>query len=230
MDRSRADRILAEWSAVADHARRPAAAPRPVTLRSGLSPATLGGGLIVALAIVVAVAWLGNRGPSGQVGGPGGTPTPASTPVVSATPTPRPTIAACTPNDLAARITLWEGAAGHRIAHVDMTRVGSAPCVLETAMRPQLVDGNGTILLDGTAPSTSGSLVFVSGERVTTLVDTSNYCGGTSPRPPVTIVFVEADGSRIVAAPASGDDVTVPPCNGAPGSAGHIEMHEWARP
>ncbi len=242
MDRSRADRILSEWSAIADQARRPAVAPRPATFRSSFSLATLAGGAVLALALVVGVAWLGNRGPNGQVGGPGPTPSPTPTASVApsvtpsvvptAKPTPKPTAvpttASCTPHDLAARITMWEGAMGHRIAHVEMSHVGAQPCVLGTAMRPQLVDGNGNVLIDGASPSSSGSIVFSKGETVSTLVDADNYCGA-DPRPPVTLVFYQEDGSRIVAAPPSPNDATVPPCNSAPGSRGNIQMHEWAR-
>ena len=241
MDRSRADRILSEWSAVADQARRPAIAPQPARFRSSLSLATLAGGAVLAVALVVGVASLGNRGPNGQVGGPlpsatstdiatpNATPKPTPTPVVSATATPRPTIRACAAADVTIRITMWEGAAGHRIAHADLTRQGSGPCVFAMAMRPSLIDGNRTVLIDGTTPVASGPFVLVAGEHLTTLVDTDNYCGTTNPRPPVTIAFFLEDGTHITAAPPSPNDVTVPPCNGSPGSRGHIQMHPWAQ-
>jgi hypothetical protein len=228
MEPSRVDRILEEWNAVASRVQRPAAPPRRVAVRSSLSPTTLLGATALALALVFGVAWLGGHRPNGSVGTtpPVFTADPTATP--APTPTPLPTIAACTADSLSARITMWEGAAGHRIAHLEMTRRGPAPCVLETRMRPQLVDGSGSVLIDGTSPSTSGSLMFVAGERVTTLVDADNYCG-SAPKPPVTVAFVLADGSRLVAAPLSPNDATVPPCNGPAGSAGHIDMHPWAR-
>ena len=47
--------------------------------------------------------------------------------------------------------------------------------------------------------------------------------------PPVSVAFVLTGGGRIVATPFSPTDATLPPCNGAPGSAGDIEMQPWAR-
>ena len=56
-----------------------------------------------------------------------------------------------------------------------------------------------------------------------------NYCG-PAPAAPVTVAFVLAGGTgRVVALPFSATDTSgVPPCLGAPGSAGNIEMHPWA--
>ena len=62
---------------------------------------------------------------------------------------------------------------------------------------------------------------------MTTLVSASNYCG-PAPQSPVRVAFVLGDGRRIVAAPATQGDTSVPPCNG-PGQPGAIEMQPWAR-
>ena len=140
--------------------------------------------------------------------------------------TPVPTVGPCDPAVLAARITMWEGAAGSRIATVEMTNPGPR-CTIATMDRPQLVDGRGAILIDGAAPTTSTSLTINRGQKVTALVNASNYCG-TGPVPPVTVDFVLADGRKIKAAPLSPADATVPPCNG-PGSPAHIEMRPWSR-
>ena len=53
---------------------------------------------------------------------------------------------------------------------------------------------------------------------------------GPAPAAPVTVAFVLAGGiGRVVALPVSATDTFgVPPCLGAPGSAGNIEMHPWA--
>ena len=244
MERSRVDRILNEWAAVASQAHRPATSPQGVVMRSSFSGATLAGASLVVLLVVGAVVILGNRGPSGPVGGTQSTvpsasapataaasPTPAATPSPTAAATPSPTTAAigpCDPAQLAARITMWEGAAGHRIAHMEMTNTGPSACNLETMERPQLVDGRGTTLIDGASPSSSPTLTLAAGGVVTTLVQDSNYCGA-APKAPVSVVFVLSDGRKIVAAPLSPTDATLPPCNGAPGSAGTIEMHPWAR-
>jgi len=121
---------------------------------------------------------------------------------------------------------MWEGAAGHRIAHVEMTNSGSDPCTLPTLARPQLVDGRGSVLINGSEPASSDLLSVDPGAVLTTLVQDGNYCG-PAPVAPVSVAFVVPEG-RIVATPASPTDVTLPPCLGAPGSAGTIEMQPWA--
>lgn len=231
MDRSRVSRVLEEWSAVANQARRPAAPPRPVVVRGGLSGATLAGATLAAIVIAVAVLWLGGRGPNGLVGGPS-TPsspsaTPVATPTSSPTPSPVPTIGPCDPAKLAARITMWEGAAGHRIAHVELRNAASAPCGVRAMAKPQLVDGRGAVLIDGSTPPTSGLLTVAAGGVLQTLVQDGNYCG-PAPVAPVSVAFVLRDGGTVVANPLSPTDATLPPCNGAPGSAGTIEMQPWA--
>ena len=244
MDRSRMTQILEEWTAVAGEVRRPDVPPRPIVVSGGLPSAGLAGAGVFVVALVIAVLWLGRPGPNGSVGGPSpvpsasATPTtipspstmpsPSSIPSATTTPTPKPTIGRCQPAILSARITLWEVAAGHRIAHVQLTNAGSVACTVRVMARPQLVDGRGSVLIDGTSPSTSGSLTVVPGGRLKTLVQDGNYCG-PAPVPPVSVAFVLTGGGRIVATPFSPTDATVPPCNGAPGSAGDIEMQPWAR-
>jgi hypothetical protein len=249
MDPSRPNRILRDWTALANSARRPAVPPRRVVVRSGLAGPTFAGAGLVAVAIVVAVVWLGGRGPNGTVGGlptatpttaavATGTATPAPTPVVPpATPvtpvaTPRPTarptpvtVVACTPSRVAARITLWEGAAGHRIAHVELKNVGADPCKVPSLERPQLLDGHGAVLINGASPAASTLLTVAPGATLKTLVQDGNYCGA-APAAPVTVAFVLPSGQKIVAAPVSPTDATVPPCNGA-GSPADIQMQPW---
>lgn len=235
MNPSRVSRILEDWSAVANSARRPGAAPRPQPVRTALPGATLGGASLVVVALALAAILLGRQDPNG-VGGnePSMSPDPSSTPALSpsaATPSetasPAPTIGPCDPANLAARITMWEGAAGHRIAHVELTNAGAAPCHLEQAARPQLVDGDGSVLIDGVSPASSAPLTVVAGGVLDTLVQDGNYCG-PAPVPPVSVAFVLSDGGRFVATPLSPTDATVPPCLGASGSAGDIEMQPWA--
>lgn len=231
MERSRVDRILNEWAAVASQARRPSTSPQGVVMRSSLSGASLAGASLVVLVVVGAVLLLSNRGPSGPVGATPSAPPTASAPVTAApttAPTPTPAaIGPCDPAQLAARITMWEGAAGHRIASLEMTNTGTTACTVETMNRPQLVDGRGTTLIDGASPSTSATITVPPGIVLKTLVQDGNYCG-PAPKAPVSVVFVLSDGKKIVAAPLSPTDLTLPPCNGAPGSAGTIEMHPWA--
>ena len=151
-------------------------------------------------------------------------PLPSPSPVPSA----EPTIGACAPATLVARVTLWEGAAGQRIAHVELTNTGLT-CTLPAMAQPQLVESHGAVLINGAVPATSALLTVGAGGLLKTLVQTGNYCG-PAPAAPVSVAFVLAGGTgRIVALPFSATDTSgVPPCLGAPGSAGTIEMHAWA--
>jgi hypothetical protein len=123
---------------------------------------------------------------------------------------------------------MWEGAAGHRIADVELTNAGSAPCTVRAMDRPQLVDGKGSVLIDGTNPPASALLTVSPGDVLTTMVDADDYCG-PAPAAPVSVAFVLGGGGRVVATPYSPTDATVPPCLSSPGSAGTIAMHPWAR-
>jgi hypothetical protein len=253
MDRSPADRILEEWNAVTNQARRPDSAPRRATVRGGLAGAGLAGASLLVIGALIAVVWLGRpgSGPTGDIGGqpstspsatpvatpsasPSASPSPTATPVATPTPTPTPTAhptpgtpTSCAPAALAARITMWEGAAGSRIADVEVTNTGTIPCTLATMDQPQLVDGKGSVLIDGTAPGASPTLTIAPGGVLKTLVRASNYCG-PAPLPPTSVAFVVKNG-RFQATPVSPTDATVPPCNGDPGSAGSIDMQPWAR-
>jgi hypothetical protein len=245
MDPSRLDRILQDGDAVASQARRPVAPPRAVVVRSGLPGTSLAGALVLVAALLFAVVWFGRPASDDETGGilvpPSATPAltapssdvPTSEPTPPPTPSPtpshepsaRPRITWCAPADLAARITMWEGAAGSRIATVELTNAGSQDCTLRTMMKPQLVDGRGSVLIDGADPQASAEMSFAPGAVVTTLVQASNYCG-PAPAAPVSVAFVVPEG-RTVATPVSATDLTLPPCNGA-GSPGSIEMHPWA--
>jgi Protein of unknown function (DUF4232) len=252
MDSQRPDRILEEWSAVADGARRPSTPPRRVAVRAGSAGLSLAGASLVAVVLLAAAVWLGRPGSTGpgavvDTGSPSATiletPVPSNSPAPTATPTPpttpaptptaaptpaaTPMIRACAPAALAAKITLWEGAAGSRIADVEVTNSGDAACTLEKVERPQLIDGAGRVLIDGTAPSSREVIDLSPGGRVKTLVDVSNYCGA-APVPPVRVAFVLRDGQRFIAAPPTPTEATVPPCNG-PGQPAVIGMQPWAR-
>ncbi len=249
MEPTRVDRILEEWAAVTDRARRPATSPRRMQVSGGRSGATLAGASLVVVALVIAVALLGRGGSNPDIGGlvatptpsttatptpsPSATPSPTPSPTASPTPSPTPsptivpTIGPCNPGSLAARITAWEGAAGSRIADVELTNAGTVTCTLATLAKPQLVDGHGSVLIEGTDPGPSARLTVAPGDLLKTLVQDANYCG-PDPVAPVTVAFVLDGGGRFVATPVSPTDATVPPCNGA-GSAADIAMQPWAR-
>ncbi|MFL5720979.1 MAG: DUF4232 domain-containing protein [Chloroflexota bacterium] len=250
MDASRPDRILQDWAAVAHAARRPATAPKPVGVRVASGMSIAGAGVVLAAVLLVAM-WVGRPGSNAGIGGIGSpavsetpaatatqtpvpTPTPVATPtaVPSATPTALPSAAQgprpCEASNVVARITsAWGGAAGNRIADVELTNTGAQACTLRALERPQLVDGTGSVLIDGSAPKSSTVVIIAPGDVVTTQVSDTNYCG-PAPSPPVTVAFVLSAGDRIVATPFSPTDATVPPCNG-PGSPSSISMHPWAR-
>jgi len=167
------------------------------------------------------------------------TPSPTASATTSATsgetasptalpsPTGSPPVAVCDPATLAARITEWTGAAGHRIASVELTNAGTASCTINALSQPQLIDGQGTVLIDGAPPAPSALLTVNPGAILRTLVQDSNYCG-PAPVPPVTVAFILPGGAgRILATPLTPTDTSgVPPCNG-PGSLGDIEMQAW---
>jgi hypothetical protein len=141
------------------------------------------------------------------------------------TATPVPTLGPCDPSVLDARITAWEGAAGHRIADVELRNASPVACALESRARPQLTDGSGSVLIDGPSPTATSTLTVPPAGVVTTLVQAGNYCG-PAPAAPVTVSFVLGAGNTLVAAPPSPTDATVPPCLGS-GQPGTIEMQDW---
>ncbi len=253
MDRSRVSRILDEWLAVAGTA-RPPAAPRRVAVRSSVPGLSLAGAGLVLVALAVVAVLRGSPGPtsggippapSGSLAtpivspapataGPAGSPsettsaaTPTPSPAIRPTATPSSGVAACGADQLSVQITRWEGAAGHRIAEVEVANASSVACRLPGTARPQLVDGDGTVLIDGAPTPGTGRPLIVPGGTVTTLVDSDSYCG-PAPVAPVTVAFVFRDGLRLVAQPVSPRDVTVPPCLRTPGSTGSIQMQAWA--
>jgi hypothetical protein len=165
-------------------------------------------------------------------------PTTAAT--ASAAPTPAGPVA-CLPAGLTARITRWEGTAGSWVAHIEVRNAGTAACVLASAVRPQLIDAKGTVLIEPTAgasasasippvggasPAPAGPTLAV-GAIASTQVRVGNYCG-PAPATPLSIAFVLPAGGRLTAAPLSATDETVPSCLGTPGTPGSIEMQPWS--
>jgi hypothetical protein len=160
----------------------------------------------VAAAVVAVVAWLG-------VGG-----------VAAASSAP-----SCTGSQLSARVVDWQGAAGSRIADVVLVNMSFSPCTIRNNPRVRLVSAHGATLINGLAASTTGATHVLGGLGfLETEVSDSNYCGHAFAKP-VTLEFVlPGTLGHVIAIPVSAiDGDGVPPCNGAPGSAGHIEMHAW---
>lgn len=201
-----------------------------------------GSRLLAPVGLALAMIALAACTSAGAPPAPTVSPTATAAPSVAASPSIAATAAAsvaattgpCDPARLAARITLWEGAAGSRIAHVELTNAGTVACLLPSTARPQLVDGKGSVLIDGNAsasPSAAATsapaLTMSAGGVVKALVRAGNYCGPAASAP-VTVAFVLAGGGRFVATPFSPTDAGVPPCLGAAGSTGTVEMQPWA--
>ena len=134
----------------------------------------------------------------------------------------------CQAEDVDAEITRWEGAAGSRIADIELTNVGGRACSVPSLMRLQLVDGAGTVLIDGAEPTNATFLTVPPDVVLTTLVEASNYCGG-APSPRVTVDFLLGKELLFLATPLTDSDGTLPPCNG-PGSPASIQMQPWSAP
>ncbi len=191
-----------------------------------------------SLAILLAVPVLalvvgGCAAPGGNTAGTGSTvPGQAATasPPSASPATGGSVTRACEVAGLEARITRWEGAAGHRIATVELRNTGTEPCTVPALMQPQLVDATGAVLIEGAPPQAPATVTVPAGGTLTTLVQDGNYCR-PAPLEPVTVAFVLPSGAgRIRAANESTTGLSgVPPCSGDPGSgaAGDIEMQPW---
>ena len=133
-----------------------------------------------------------------------------------ATPTDVPGAAEpCVADDLAGVITTWEGAAGHRVATIDLHNGGSTPCALPATLRPALVDADGHALIVGPVVTDSPPFVLQADAGVEALVDLANYCGA-APTAGLRIRLYLPDQTSIEAAPAASmpNLVDPPPCNG----------------
>ncbi len=160
---------------------------------------------------------------------PEATPTDApeatATSVPEATPTDVPgSIDACVAGQLNGEITGWQGAAGHRIAVINLHNDGPNDCRLPELLRPALVDTDGHALIVGAPVSDTRTFTFQVGNAASTQVDTVNYCGA-EPTAPLTIRFYLPDQTSIelsvkLDVPATLDP---PPCNG-PNVPASIEM------
>lgn len=155
-------------------------------------------------------------------------PSPSALGTASVTPIGSLPIGPCAGSALISRLIVWDGAAGSRIGSVELVNASADPCLVFALARPQLLDGTGSLLIEGGQPAASQPLLLAQGARLTTEVRVSNYCG-PEPIPPVTVAFVIQDGlGRVIAAPTTATDLSgVPPCNGPAGSPGTIDMRPW---
>lgn len=203
----------------AEIARTTAAAARG----SGVRGARLGRGRAPGLAWVLVAGVLIVAAAGAVIGGGGRghiAPAPTATPAPVA-------LRACTPYDVDAVITAWDGAAGSRIATVELHQIGTTPCAVDPLPQPWLADGHGTPLLTGTAGAGT-PITFAPGEVLHTLVQVGNYCG-PEPAAPVTVAFTQHEATFVATALSPTDLSGVPPCNGEAGPKNDIAMHPWAK-
>ena len=159
----------------------------------------------------------------------------AATAKPTSSPAAKPT-AVCLATELSAKVTSWQGAAGHRIASVTLKNTSAHTCIVQGTPEVELVDAHGAILIDSQTSGAAGlphiakgapAFRLAHGATLTTLVQDGNYCGA-APALPTTIAFVfPSNAGRLVAARGPGG--SVPPCNGSPGSLGSIEMNGWKK-
>ena len=146
----------------------------------------------------------------------------------AATPTAAPVaLRACTPYDADAVITAWDGAAGHRIATVELHQIGTTPCAIDPLPQPWLADGSGTPLITGKAGAGT-PISFAPGDVLHTLVQVGNYCG-PDPVAPGHRGVHPGRGRVRRHRPDAADLSGVPPCNGEAGPRDDIQMQPWSR-
>jgi hypothetical protein len=223
-------------------------------------PAGLGALVVVGLVAAITVWRLGpgpvpgvgssanptNTFPSVPTAPPAAPSSAAASPAASssavtaqATPTPTSGPVNCQSFDLTGRILDWLGAAGSRIADIEITNKSSTACRVRGTPGLRLVDATGRVLIDSASLGASGRPHVASGDpsfevapggTLRTQVEASNYCG-PDPVLPLSIKLVlPANAGTLTARPASGvsSDESVPPCNG-PGSGPQIAMNGWRR-
>ncbi len=222
----------------------PAANPVPAARTRWSWPAgmALRAAAVVAVVALLAVGFW-RFGPASQ-SGVGGSPSPAATAVPSTNPSAGASAGdACMATDLSGRILGWQGAAGSRIADVEITNTAARRCAIRGTPALELVGAAAgeVVLIDSRTAGPSGDphvaptdprLELAPGDRLRTQVAASNYCGVAVPLPstPIDIAFtLPSGGGRFVATPDTGVSSAdaIPPCLGSAGSA--ISMNGWRR-
>ena len=214
--------LLDEFAAISAAAPRPPSPARRTVMRSGLPLSTLAAAVVIVAAIAIGGFLAGRPAPLDEAAA-SSSPAPtsvASAPIVAAT--PEPSTATCAP---LARIDRWEGAAGQRIATIELTNAGSSECRIERAPRVQLVDGGGNVLIDSGSTASDPSVTLAPGAHATTMVSVGNWCG-PNPKAPISLAIWVSNGTRIVAEALDPTPLSVPPCNG-PSLPPTITVRPW---
>ena len=182
-------------------------------------------GVVLAGALVAAAAF-------GVYLNAGGTALPGPTlagPVATPTEVPGPAGDACTAAQLSGEIVGWDGAAGHRIATLNLHNAGPRDCALPRLLRPALVDADGHALIVGAPVTDNRTLSFQVGNAASTMVDMANYCGA-APTAQLKIRLYLPDQTSFELSPHLNGSGTAdpPPCNG-PTQPASIEMQPISR-
>jgi hypothetical protein len=121
----------------------------------------------------------------------------------------------CEAVDLDASITRWEGAAGSRIAWLDVTNHGDAECLLGAPTAAKLLYSGEAVTVATTGTRPIGKNVDLGADQTERLmVRVANWCTA-APTKPVSVDLTLSTGAGFVAEPASGVTFDPPPCNGA---------------
>ena len=129
-----------------------------------------------------------------------------------------------------ATITRWEGAAGSRIAWVDVDNASANECTLGAPTSAKLMDGLGQNLVATTGSAPVGKDVALgTGQSERLLLRVTNWCG-SAPSKPVSVDVTLSTGATFVVEPASGVTFDPPPCNGpGQGATMDIQADGWTQ-
>jgi hypothetical protein len=196
------------------------------TLRAGQEPPSGVGGQASPSLAAVASGAAASATPS-VAPSPSAKPSPSSHPAssaVSAVPPP------CAAADLTAAIMSWQGAAGSRIATIEVENHSpGGVCMLQGDPGLRLIDATGRVLIESSHfPAVIPKSSWVKlGASTQIMVRVANYCGPT-PASPIDIGLVLAGGGgTVIAKPHAGVSSAdaIPPCNGPAGP--EIDTTGW---
>ena len=191
---------------------------------------------IVAAALVIAFG-LTRPTPGPEPGVGASTSAPPSTAPSQAASAGTAAGGACQAADLTGVILGWQGAAGSRIADVELRSHATGLCIVRGTPGLELLTADGRVLIDSSAAGSSGkphvgatdpTFQVSPGGRLKTQVQASNYCGAAASGE-IDIAFTLPNGGRLVARPGTGvsSSEAVPPCMGTVPSS--IAMNGWRR-
>jgi hypothetical protein len=144
-------------------------------------------------------------------------------PSASASAEPLASEAMCEAVDLDATITRWEGAAGSRIAWLDVTNHGDRECLLGAPTSAKLLYSGAQAAVATTGSQPIGTNVQLGADQTERLmVRVANWCTA-APAKRVSLDLTLSTGAAFVAEPASGVTFDPPPCNG-PGQPATMDI------